>query len=321
MSDPGALVSVCLLTFNHVALVESTLDSVLGQTLHGFELIVSDDSSNDGTWDLIARRAASDPRIVALRTPRNLGMAGNANFAASHCRRPLLALLHHDDVYRPDLLDKWSAVMCRHPDVGFVFNDYADEAGTLLGGSYAGERLEGRRFLERHLLSTWGCPVRGTAMIRRSHFDALGGLRETFGLLADVDLWMRLAARAAVGYVPEPLITVRQARPAYYPEEYQASGWSWRRQRLLYEIHAQNRLEHFGESTLRGRCEGLAFRTRLSLETAKWLGYALVRRKPAMLASAGESETAHDQPWLRWLRRAVQRWAAGQRPNGAGKAT
>jgi glycosyltransferase involved in cell wall biosynthesis len=320
MSDVGERVSVCLLTFNHVALVGSTLDSVLGQTLQGFELIVSDDSSSDGTWELISRRAALDPRIVAVRTPRNLGMAGNANFAASQCRRPLLALLHHDDVYRPDLLEKWSSVMVRHPDVGFVFNAYADVAGTLLGKPFLEERIEGRHFLERHLLPAWGCPVRGTAMIRRSQFDALGGLREQFGLLADVDLWMRLAARAPVGYVPEPLVTVRQVRPAYYPEEYQSGGWSWRRQRYLYEIHAQNRLEHFGVATLRGRCENLAFRTRLSLETAKWLGYALVRGKPAMIASAADSETIHDQTWLRWLRRGLRRWAAGQRPSGEDSA-
>ena len=91
------------------------------------------------------------------------------------------------------------------------------------------EWLEGKLFLERHLLPRWGCPVRGTAMIRRSHFEAVGGMREQFGLLADVDLWMRLSARAPVGYVPETLVAIRQARPAYYPEAYQSAVWSWRR--------------------------------------------------------------------------------------------
>ena len=99
-SEAGAALTACLLTYNHVGVVGSTLDSVLDQTLAGFELIVSDDCSTDGTWELISARAARDGRIVAVQTPRNLGMAGNANFAASHSRRPYLALLHHDDLYR-----------------------------------------------------------------------------------------------------------------------------------------------------------------------------------------------------------------------------
>jgi GT2 family glycosyltransferase len=309
MSAPsGAEIGVCLLTFDHAALVESTLDSVLAQTLDGFELIVSDDGSTDGTWEIITRRAAADPRISAVRTPHNLGMAGNANFAARHTSRPFLALLHHDDLYRPDLLEKWLGVMRRQPDASFVFNPYAVYADTkVLGHPFSHERLDGARFLEEHLFARWGCPVRGTALIRRRDFDAVGGLREEFGLLADVDLWMRLAARGAVGYVPEPLISVRQARPQYYPEAYQNGVWSWPRQRCLYDIHARNRLEYFDQGTWRGRLELLEFRTRLSLETAKWLSYALVRRKWPMLDAAAEGITLHDQAWLAAYRALLRR--------------
>jgi GT2 family glycosyltransferase len=314
---PGAELSVCLLTYNHVGVIESTLDSVLAQSLGGFELIVSDDGSTDGTFELLSRRAAADARITVIRTPRNLGMAGNANFAARRARRPYLALLHHDDLYRADLLEKWYGVMQRHPDVGFVFNAYAKhESSHVWALPPCSERLPGREFLEQRLFPVWGCPVRGTALIRRSDFDAIGGMDEAFGLLADVDLWMRLAARAAVGYVPEPLIVVRHERPRDYPEAYRDGVWSWNRQRFLYEIHAQNRLEYFDQGTLRGRRALLEFRTRLSLETAKWLGYAVLRGRHQMLESASESETLHDQPWLRWLRALLRHHAA----RGAGAA-
>jgi GT2 family glycosyltransferase len=304
----GDAICVCLLTYNHVNVVESTLETVLAQTVPGFELIVSDDSSDDGTWELITRRARTDRRIIALRTPHNLGMAANANFAARHSRRPYLALLHHDDLYRPDLLEKWHSVMRRHPDVGFVFNPYAlHGTSRVFVHPFRDEWLDGTRFLERHLFPRWGCPVRGTAMIRRSHFDAIGGLREEFGLLADVDLWMRLAARAPVGYVPEPLISVRQERPAYYPEAYQGGAWSWRRQRYLYDIHATNRRDHYDPRTLRGRRELFEFRTRLSLETAKWLSYALIRRRWPMIDGAADSVTPHDQAWLHHYRELLRR--------------
>jgi hypothetical protein len=208
-------------------------------------------------------------------------------------------------------------VMLRHPDVGFVFNPYAQHGtNRVMGHPFVDEWLDGHQFLERHLFPRWGCPVRGTAMIRRSHFDAIGGLREEFGLLADVDLWMRLAARAPVGYVPEPLISVRQQRPAYYPDAYQSGAWSWRRQRYLYDIHAQNRLEYFDPGSWRGRRELFEFRTRLSLETAKWLGLALIRRRWPMIDGAAESVTPHDQPWLRPYRALVRRMARAARAVG-----
>ena len=84
----GESISACLLTFNHVNIVGSTLDTVLAQSVRGFELIVSDDGSTDGTWELVRERARVDRRIRALRTPRNLGMAANANFAVCHSTRP-----------------------------------------------------------------------------------------------------------------------------------------------------------------------------------------------------------------------------------------
>jgi hypothetical protein len=146
-------------------------------------------------------------------------------------------------------------------------------------------------------------------MIRRSCFEEVGGLREEFGLLADIDLWMRLAALTAVGYVKEPLITVRQVRPDYYPEAYQSKTWSWSRQRYLYEIHAANRLAHYDLNNFIDRQKLSAFRLRLSLTTAKWLTYALVRRRWQMIESCGDSATLQDQLWLRAYRGLVRRAA------------
>jgi len=136
--DLGRKISVCLLTYNHAYVIESTLRSALDQTLDGFEVVVSDDCSTDGTWEAVLRVAERDGRVRAIRTPRNLGMAGNANYAVGQCDRPYVALLHHDDLYREDLLEKWADVLERFPDVAFVFNPYAvhgsDTPGLLKPG-------------------------------------------------------------------------------------------------------------------------------------------------------------------------------------------
>ena len=305
----GAKISVCLLTYNHVEVIESTLKTVLDQTIEGYEVIVSDDCSNDGTWERILELAAKDARIKPVRTPHNMGMPGNSNFAVSQSVRPYIALLHHDDLYRQDLLEKWSAVLERHPDVSFVFNPYGVyESDFIYQDTMPGECIDGDWFLENYLFPRWGCVVRGTAMIRREAWEQVGGMREQFGLLADIDMWMRLAMRWSVGYVPEPVIVVRHQRPSYYPDIYSGNSWSWQRQRFIYEIHALNRLAYLSLNTLSGRLQWWGFRLKLNLETIKWLIYAVVRKRAEMITSSQDSVTPYDLLPLRVLRYMLQRF-------------
>lgn len=308
-SGVGEKISVCLLTFNHVEVIESTIRSILDQTITGYEVIVSDDCSTDGTWERILKLAGEDERIKPVQTPRNLGMPGNANFAAAQSNRSYIALLHHDDLYRKDLLEKWAGVLDRYSDTAFVFNPYGVfESDFIYEEPMPSPCLDGRWLLEQYLFAHWGSAVRGTAMIRRDAWERVGGMREQFGLLADVDLWMRFATYWSVGYVQEPVITVRQQRPSYYPDIYKGSSWTfWRRQCFLYEIHASNRLNYFKLNTVRGRLHWWYFRVKLSYETTKWLVYAVVRKKPEMITSSHESVTPYDLWPLRLLRQMLQR--------------
>lgn len=308
--DIGPNISVCLLTYNHAEVIESTLRTILNQTITGYEVIVSDDCSNDGTWERILELAAEDERIKPVRPPHNMGMPGNANFAVEQSDRPYIALLHHDDLYRKDLLEKWAGVLDRHADVAFVFNPYGVfDSDIIYQESMPGEFIDGNWLLNKYLFARWGCVVRGTAMIRREAWRQVGGMREQFGLLADIDMWMRLAMRWPVGYVPAPVIMVRHQRPDYYPDIYTGNEWSWRRQRFLYEIHASNRRDYLQLNKPHGRLQWWGFRLRLSAETAKWLIYAVVRKKPAMIMSSNESATQYDLWPLRVLRRTLQRYS------------
>jgi hypothetical protein len=117
-------------------------------------------------------------------------------------------------------------------------------------------------------------------------------MHEQFGMLADVDLWMRLAAKYDLGYVPEPLISLRHERPDYYPEPY--SQFSWPRFKLHYEILGQHHDSFYGRSTLRGRAEQARFRARVSADILKWLAYAIVKRRRDILASSDEVANAYE---------------------------
>ena len=93
MSRP--LVSV--VTYNRQALLEFSVESVLAQTLGDFELLIVDDSSTDGTAEMLAGKAGSDRRIRVMRAAVNGGCDAARNLAIRQARGRCVAFLDDDD--------------------------------------------------------------------------------------------------------------------------------------------------------------------------------------------------------------------------------
>ena len=58
-------VSIILTSFNHEKYLREAIDSVLNQSFKDFELIIWDDASADGSWEII--KSYTDPRIILFR--------------------------------------------------------------------------------------------------------------------------------------------------------------------------------------------------------------------------------------------------------------
>jgi glycosyltransferase involved in cell wall biosynthesis len=104
-------------TFNRAATVARAIESVLGQTLADFELIVSDNASADETETICRRYAADDPRIRYTRHPAPIGGFENFRFVLETARAPLFMWLPADDYMLPALLERAVAVLGARPDV------------------------------------------------------------------------------------------------------------------------------------------------------------------------------------------------------------
>jgi glycosyltransferase involved in cell wall biosynthesis len=219
MSEAAPRVSVVVTTYSRAGPLAATLDSLLVQTLSDFELIVSDDCSPDHTQDVVREYMRRDPRVRYRRNPRNLRMPGNLNAGIAETRGAYVANLHDGDTYRPDLLEKWSAALDRHPSAAFVFNQYeAVEDGRVvrLWKLDAPECIDGRQFLLRHFTTQWGSPVHGTVMARKACYDAVGPFDPAWCFNSDVEMWVRLAARYDVAYVAEPLIQITPREAGHF---------------------------------------------------------------------------------------------------------
>ncbi|MCC7181522.1 MAG: glycosyltransferase [Acidobacteria bacterium] len=162
------LVSVVIPTFNRADLVGQAIDSVLGQTLDDFEVVVVDDGSTDGTEEKI--REYGD-RVRFVRTPHR-GIAHARNIGTSHARGRYLTFLDSDDLFYPYALELQTNLLERFPGVAFVC---AEMSGFDNGG-----------FFDRYHLTTYHSSAYRDPSItyerifkNRIPLDAVGGIPST----------------------------------------------------------------------------------------------------------------------------------------------
>lgn len=118
-------VSVLLVTYNHAAYIAQAVESVRAQQLEGgWELVIGEDCSTDGTRAILEDFARRDPLRIRLycREP-NLGLAENLRLAWRECRGDYIAMLEGDDYWTdPRKLNKQVAALDAHPDWSMCFH-------------------------------------------------------------------------------------------------------------------------------------------------------------------------------------------------------
>ena len=94
------VVSVVIPVWNGAGVIGDCLDSVTGQDLAEMEIIVVDDGSTDGTWQILQEKAAQDARIRPIRQ-ENGGVSAARNRALPECRGEYIRFVDADDVLPP----------------------------------------------------------------------------------------------------------------------------------------------------------------------------------------------------------------------------
>lgn len=206
MHEPS--VTVVVAAYNHERFIEQALDSVASQTFAGYQLLIFDDCSSDGTVERIKAwhlRSEIPATFVANRV--NRGICAVWNQARELAQAPLICVLAGDDWFESDRLERQVPVALAQPDkVGFVYSDVhlVDDDGHRYPISYlqftlgGASRPEGQIF-DRILRENF-IPAPGV-MVRCSALDAIGGLDESLAF-EDDDMWLRICERFEVAYAP-----------------------------------------------------------------------------------------------------------------------
>lgn len=111
------LVSIGVPAFNAERFLRRTLDSLLGQTLSDFELIISDNASTDGTPEICAEYVRRDHRVRYIRQECNIGAPRNWNTLVHEARGVYFKWASASDLCAPSMLEQCANVLQADPQI------------------------------------------------------------------------------------------------------------------------------------------------------------------------------------------------------------
>ncbi|MET9950080.1 glycosyltransferase [Streptomyces sp. NPDC006339] len=192
--------------------VRSVLDEQPGLDVR---VLIIDDASPDDSAEVAAKLAASDPRIEVRVHATNKGHIATYNEGLLEwADGDYVVLLSADDRLVPGALVRAVALLDAHPEVGFC---YGRPLHFRHGGPLPAARTRstgsvvypGHWWLERRFREGTGCITSPEVVVRTALQRKVGGYDPELPHAGDIEMWMRLAAHADVGYV-------RGADQAYY---------------------------------------------------------------------------------------------------------
>ena len=114
-------VSILIPVWNRENIIKETLDSAINQTYRNIEIIVVDNKSTDGTWDILKQYAKKDKRIKIFQNETNIGPVRNWKRCIDEAKGKYGKILWSDDLIAPEFLEKTVPFLENDEDIGFVF--------------------------------------------------------------------------------------------------------------------------------------------------------------------------------------------------------
>lgn len=199
--------TVVVPTHRRPRLLREALASVAAQTLAPDQVVVVDDAGDDETRAVVA----AFPGYEYALNDRARGGSGARNAGAALACGEWLAFLDDDDLWLPHKLAAVAALVASAPpDLGLVYSaseQFDGETGAALSRS----RPTARGRVLQEVLYRNAVGGMSVVVVRRDLFTAVGGLDESFPSLQDMELYVRLAERAAFDFVDDVLVRFRVA--------------------------------------------------------------------------------------------------------------
>lgn len=206
-------VSVLMPCFNASSTLDEAIESILGQSMPDFELVVVDDGSTDRTYPMLLQWAQRDSRIKVFKQTHT-GIVQALNFGLACCQAPYIARMDADDYCLPERLEMQANFLDENPAIDLV--------SSLVRGFPREQVREGFQiYLEwlNGLLDDHGIrreifvesPLPHPSVMFRKQKVMDAGAYQDFSWAEDYDLWLRMFLAGAHFYkIPQVLLKWRE---------------------------------------------------------------------------------------------------------------
>ncbi len=177
------LVTIAVPSFNQGRFLEDALTSIFQQDVP-VEVFVVDGGSTDGTLEIIGKW---EHQLAGWRSHADDGQAAAINEGIALGRAPYVCWLNSDDWFLPSGLIKLLDELEKYPDAPAVY-----------GRCWNMVEKSGRQYpvwvepFNEHRLARRCIVSQPATLIRRSSWEAVGGVDATLHMAMDYDLWWRL---------------------------------------------------------------------------------------------------------------------------------
>ncbi|MBW9052891.1 glycosyltransferase family 2 protein [Rhizobium mesosinicum] len=211
-------VDVVIPCYNYAHFLQECVESVLSQAGVDVRVLILDDCSPDNTPEVGSALASRDERVTYRRHTANKGHIATYNEGIEWAGGDLFLLLSADDYLLPGALGRSAELMRNNPDVGFTFGNalIAEPHGIItkrvdpLGNKSVPPKqvLTGPQFMR--LSGANNLVPTPTAVVRTALQKQVGGYHKELPHTGDMEMWLRLASHAGVGYINEDQAVYRR---------------------------------------------------------------------------------------------------------------
>jgi len=186
------VVSIILPTFNREGYLHRSIDSLMNQSFHDWELIIVDDGSTDSTYNLVDEYLMRNENIRYIKqSNQGLGLANNTGILAS-CGK-YITFIGSDDEYKQNHLQSRIDYMKSNPEISFIRGGV-----EIIGDPYVKDIDDLTRKI--HITE---CAIGGTFFGRREVFTDLNGFKDLrYG--EDSEFLTRVAAKYKISNINLP---------------------------------------------------------------------------------------------------------------------
>ena len=202
--------SVIIPLYNKAPYVAKAIESVLSQSFADYELIVMDDGSTDGSFE-VALKVIEGHENCHIFRQANKGVSSARNNAVALSQGEYLCFLDADDWWEPTFLEEMDRFVSDFPDAGIYGTNYTivneTRHKTRVASIGVDDGFE-KGYINYCLTysKTMYMPLTSTSVaIPRRVFDEMKGFPQGIKLGEDFLLWIRIALKYKVAFLNRPL--------------------------------------------------------------------------------------------------------------------